>query len=67
MYKVAALVWIVVGVTMAGIAMIPVLTVPQLSHDPMKMIPIVCAAAAVIAMPISLWIAKRIQALSNGK
>jgi hypothetical protein len=39
-----------------------VLTVPQFASDPMLLIPIACTAAAIVAIPISMWIAKRIQA-----
>jgi membrane protein DedA with SNARE-associated domain len=62
MFKIASLIWIILGTTLAGIALIVVLTIPQFANDSMRLIPIVCAAAAVVAIPLSMWIAKRIQA-----
>ena len=62
MFKIASLIWIVLGTTLAGILMTVVLVVPQLANDSMRMIPIAVLLGAVIAVPISMMIAKRIQA-----
>ncbi|MEQ1652349.1 MAG: hypothetical protein ABL897_07670 [Hyphomicrobium sp.] len=61
MFKIASLIWIVLGTTLAGIAMIVVLTVPQFGNDAMRMIPIAVAIGAVLAIPLSMLIAKRLQ------
>lgn len=61
MFKVAALIWIVLGTTLTGCALMIVLVVPQLNAQAMRLIPIVCVAAAIVAMPLSMLIAKRIQ------
>ncbi|MBK9079844.1 MAG: hypothetical protein WBP38_10145 [Hyphomicrobium sp.] len=62
MFKIALVVWIVLGVTLAGMTLIVILTVPQFANDSMRLIPIACSAAAIVAIPVSMWIAKRIQA-----
>lgn len=62
MLKIASLIWIMLGTTLAGIGIVVVLVVPDLAKDSMRFIPIACAAGALIAMPISMLIAKRIQA-----
>lgn len=62
MFKIAALVWIMLGTVFAGIGITVLLTVPQLGNDPMKMIPIVCIAAAILAIPFSVMVARRIEA-----
>jgi hypothetical protein len=67
MFKVAAIVWIMLATTLAGIAVLILLTVPQLATEPMKAIPMVAIAAAIVAMPLSLWIAWRIQAQTSAK
>lgn len=62
MFKIASLVWIVLGTTLAGIALVVVLVVPELAKNSMLLIPVACIGAAVVALPISAMIAKRIQA-----
>jgi hypothetical protein len=61
MLKIASLIWIMLGTTLAGVAVMIVLIVPDLSKDSMRLIPIAAAAGALLAIPISLLIAKRIQ------
>jgi hypothetical protein len=62
MFKLAAIIWIMLGTTLAGIAMIVIVTVPELSDQAMRLIPLLCGAAFVVAIPLSFWVAKRIQA-----
>lgn len=62
MIKLASLIWIMLGTTLAGIAVMVVLVVPSLAADTMRLLPIAAAAGALVAIPISMWIAKRIQA-----
>lgn len=62
MFKIASLIWIVLGTTLAGIAMIVVLVIPSLANDSMRMIPLSAAIGAILAIPFSMLIAKRIQA-----
>lgn len=60
MFKIAALVWIMLATTMAGISLLVIVTVPQLADDAQSLIPIVGLTAMVIAMPLSYVIARRI-------
>lgn len=62
MIKVAALIWIMLGTTLAGIAVTAVVATPQLAEQSAKLIPIWAAVGFLIAMPISLMIAKKIAA-----
>ncbi len=60
MLRLAALIWIVLGTTLAGVALTIIVTNNTLLDQGMKLIPIMCGAAAVIAMPLAYLIAKRI-------
>jgi len=60
MLKVAILVWIVLGASLAGAAMIAVLAVPDLAAEAMKMIPRAVIAGFVVAIPLSYLVAKKI-------
>ncbi|MEQ1669668.1 MAG: hypothetical protein ABL893_02305 [Hyphomicrobium sp.] len=62
MFKVASLIWIMLGTVLAGIATTVVLVVPQLAADSERMIPLAAIAGAVLGIPLSMLIAKRIQA-----
>lgn len=62
MYRLAAIIWIMLGTTLAGIAMIVIVTVPEFADQGMKLIPALCGAAFVVAIPLSFLVAKRIQA-----
>jgi hypothetical protein len=66
MWKVAILVWILIGVVGAGAALLVVLAVPSLSANAMKLLPIVSIAGFVVTMPISIVIAKMILAQTKG-
>jgi hypothetical protein len=66
MFKVAVLVWILIGVVGAGIALTVVLAVPSLSVNAMKLLPIVALAGFVVTIPISFVIAKMILAQTKG-
>jgi hypothetical protein len=62
MFKVGMLVWIVLATTLAGLAVTVVLVVPSLNAQAMKFIPIAALIGAVVAIPFSLMIAKRLTA-----
>lgn len=64
MWKIATLVWIVLGTTLAGSALMVVLAMPSLASQGMKLIPIVSLAGFAVAIPLAVWIAKRIEALT---
>lgn len=67
MMKVAILVWLVLGVTLAGAALTIVLAVPSLSSDAMKLLPIFSGVGFVVAIPASVYVAKKILALTGGR
>lgn len=60
MLKIAVLVWIMLGTTLAGACLMAVLLVPSLADQAMKNIPFAVLAGFVVAMPLSYLVAKRI-------
>lgn len=60
MFKIAAVVWIVLAVTLAGIALLVIVAVPELAVQASVLIPVVCGATLVVAMPLSYIVARRI-------
>lgn len=60
MFKIAAVVWIVLATTLAGIGLLVVVAIPSLAGKAQFLIPIVCGAAVVVAMPLSYVVARRI-------
>lgn len=65
MFKIAIIVWMMAGTTLAGIAIMVVLSVPSLAARDMEYIPIAAAIGAVIAIPLAYVVAKRIVALTS--
>jgi len=57
MFKIAALVWMMLATTLAGIALLVVITVPSLAVDARTLIPMACGTAIVTAMPLSYLVA----------
>ncbi len=51
MFKIALLIWVVLGATLAGVALTLVLTVPALQPNAMKLLPIFAAVGFVVAIP----------------
>lgn len=66
MFKIAVLVWLMLGVTFAGAALTVVLAVPSLSGDAMKLLPIASGIGFLVAIPASIWVAKKILAVTKG-
>ncbi|MEZ5852220.1 MAG: hypothetical protein R3D68_16410 [Hyphomicrobiaceae bacterium] len=62
MLKIAALIWLVLGTTLAGIAVIVIVTIPSLFDQGMKLIPIAAGAGFLVAMPLSYLVARKISA-----
>ncbi|MGP9812472.1 hypothetical protein ACTZWT_13245 [Rhodopseudomonas sp. NSM] len=60
MFKVAVVLWIIGGATLAGMLMVAVLAVPSLSEKAMTWIPLAVAAGFVLAMPVSFLVARKI-------
>lgn len=64
MLKVAILLWVVLGGTFAGMAIMAVLVMSGQSADTARTIPIAAVVGALVAIPVSAVIAKRILALN---
>lgn len=66
MLRIAMLVWIILATALAGVGLLVVLAVPSLSADAPRLLPIVCGAAIVAAMPLSYLVAWRISRVAIG-
>lgn len=62
MTKLAGMIWIMLGTVLAGIAMLVIVTVPQFADQAMTYIPIACGVAIVVAIPVAIILARRIEA-----
>ncbi|MBU6442300.1 MAG: hypothetical protein KGR48_00190 [Alphaproteobacteria bacterium] len=60
MFKIALLIWVMAGVTLAGSLILIALVMPGFGQSEMQMIPIAGIAGFLIAMPLSYLLAKRI-------
>lgn len=66
MFKIAIIVWMMAGTTLAGIAIMVVLTVPSFATHDMQNIPIAAVVGFVIAIPLAYVVAERIAAMTAG-
>jgi len=55
MFKIAAILWIILGASLAGIGLMIVVATPALASHDMKLIPWAALAGFVVAMPMS-WV-----------
>jgi hypothetical protein len=60
MLRLALVIWLMLGTTLAGIAVLVVVSNTSLFDQGMKMIPIAAVAGFIIALPLSLMVSKRI-------
>ena len=63
MWKLAAVIFIVAAPTLAGIGMLVPLTVFGVGQIDANAMLIATAVGAVVALPVSIWVAKRINDL----
>ena len=61
MKVVAALIWIILGATLAGVGLTIVVATPQLAAQSMKYIPWAALAGFVAAIPLSIILATKIK------
>lgn len=67
MFRLAVLLWVMVGTVLAGVAMTVIVATPALLDQGAKLIPILCGAGFVLAMPVAYMIARRIAATTPAK
>jgi hypothetical protein len=60
MFKIAVLVWVILGVVVAGVAVIAILNIPGFAGKELQYIPIAAIVGYVIAIPFSIAVAKAI-------
>lgn len=60
MIKIAIIIWIIGGATLAGMLVVAVLATPALSEAAMQWIPRAVALGFVLAMPVSFLVARAI-------
>jgi hypothetical protein len=62
MWRLAVLLWVIMGTVFAGLLVMVVLLVPGLAVQAMKLIPIAAVVGAILAVPFSFVAAKAIAA-----
>lgn len=67
MFKIAIIVWMMAGTTLAGIAIMAVLTVPALAVHDMQYIPYAGIAGFVVAIPFAYVVGKKIAAATAAR
>jgi hypothetical protein len=60
MLKIAVIIWMIGGTTLAGMAVMAVLVIPALAVHDMQYVPLAAIAGFVVAIPIAYLVAKRI-------
>jgi len=60
MLKLATLIWIMLGTTLAGSLVVTVLATPSLAVQSMKLIPPAAGGGFLLAIPLAVLIAKKI-------
>lgn len=60
MFKLALLIWVVLGTTLAGISVLVVVSDASLSAQAMKLIPLAAVAGFVVAIPLSFLVGRKI-------
>lgn len=60
MTKVAVLVWIMLGVVLAGVGVMAILAMPNFAGQELRLIPVAAIVGYIIAAPISVVIARAI-------
>ena len=60
MFRLALLIWVVLGTTLAGVGVVVVVSDASLYNQGMKLIPIAAIAGFIVAIPLSFMVSKRI-------
>ena len=67
MSKLSTLIWIMLGITFAGIAGLIVLATPALAREAAELLPWAALAGFVLAVPASIVIARKILAQTGNR
>jgi len=59
MFKIAAVVWIMIGTVFAGISVMTILSVPSLADQAIRYIPPAAIGGFIVAIPIAFLVARR--------
>lgn len=62
MFKVAALIWVMLATTIGGIVVVAIVATPSLAERAAVLIPAGFIAGIILAMPLSYMVAKKIAA-----
>jgi putative flippase GtrA len=60
MFKLALVIWVMLGTALAGTAVLVVVSDPSLLNEGSKTIPLAAIAGFILAMPLSYLVSKRI-------
>lgn len=60
MFKIAALIWVILATTLGGVAVIAIVATPQFAERAALLIPSAFIGGVLVAIPLSYLIAKRI-------
>ena len=60
MFRIAALIWLMLGTTLAGLFVLAVLLVPAFTHSEMLLVPVAAIAGFCVGIPLSFMVANRI-------
>ena len=66
MWKIAILMHMLLGTVLAGVAVVIIVTNPGLYEKGMTLILPAVIVAVLVAFPLSIWVAKKILAQTNG-
>lgn len=66
MFKLTALIHIVLMTVLMGVLVLVIVSVPDLYDAGMRLIPAAAAVGFLAAIPLSMWVAKRILAQTRG-
>lgn len=67
MSKLSTLIWIMLGITFAGIFGLVVLATPALAREAAELLPWAALAGFLVAVPVSILIARRILAQTGNR
>lgn len=66
MAKLAFLVHLILATVIAGMLVIAIVSVPSLAEQAMKLIPLAAGVGFVAAIPLSIWVSRRILQQTRG-